>query len=358
VTVKGLVPESSISSPGASLPQATDGPPHPLLEIRNLRTQVATADGLVDVVDGIDLSIGRGEVLALVGESGSGKTMTALSIMRLLPPQAQISSGAILLDGLDLLALSESQMNGIRGARIGLLFQQPIAALDPTSRIGTQVAEAPRLHRGQNRHQAWERAVSLLTDVGIPEPRQRARSYVNQMSGGMAQRVMIAAALSGEPALLIADEPTTSVDVTVQAQILRLLATKRAEINLAMLLITHDLCIVAAVADRVAVMYSGCIVEVATVEQIFQAPQHPYTQALIQSSLLLPDEHGRLFAIPGVMSTRPPASAGCRFCSRCAVADTLSIRVQCEAEEPPLVALPDKEHASRCWGTKAALQER
>jgi peptide/nickel transport system ATP-binding protein len=319
----------------------------PLLEIRNLHTQIVSHGRLVDAVDGVDLSIGRGEILALVGESGSGKTMTALSVMRLLPPQARIAEGFILFDGVDLMALRESQMNRVRGAKVGLLFQQPRAALDPTSKIGSQVAETMIVHRNTRRRHAWKASVDLLADVGIAEPRRRARSYAHQMSGGMAQRVMIAAALSGKPDLLIADEPTTSLDVTVQAQILKLLVSMRAERGLSILVITHDLGIVSAVADRVAVMYAGRIVEEAPVDQIFAAPQHPYTRALLQASLLAADQHGRLYTIPGNCAERA-AARGCRFCDRCSLADELDIRGRCTAEEPELLPTADK-HSTRCW---------
>jgi peptide/nickel transport system ATP-binding protein len=349
----GVVHSGRESIPIAPLPGALTATPasgEPLLEIRGLRTEIATQRGIVRAIDGVDLTVRRGEVLALVGESGSGKTMTALSIMRLLPPQAVCTSGSITLHGIDLLALSEAEMNHIRGGRVALLFQQPRAALDPTSKVGSQVAEGARLHCGAARREAWNRGIGLLADVGIAEPKRRADAYAYQLSGGMAQRVMIAAGLSGEPELLIADEPTTSLDVTVQAQILELLATKREETGLAMLLITHDLSIVASVADRVAVMYAGRIVEEAPIKDIFSAPQHPYTQALIQASLLERGEDGRLFTIPGGPDVQSDSSCGCRFCSRCSLADTLSIRSKCEAVEPELTACDD-EHVSRCWAS-------
>lgn len=327
----------------------------PLLDIHNLSTECASRNGVVTAVDGVDLTIRRGEILALVGESGSGKTMTALSVMRLLPPQAAITGGSVSLDGIDLLGLSESAMNGIRGARIALLFQQPRSALDPTCRIGTQVAEAMRRHYGTPRHKALDRSVELLADVGIPEPRRRAQSYAHQMSGGMAQRAMIAAALSGEPELLIADEPTTSLDVTVQAQILKLLLSKCEQRGLSILLITHDLGIVASIADRVAVMYAGRIVEQAPTAQIFARPTHPYTQALMRSSLLEPDEHGQLFTIP--VGSSPQALRGCRFCSRCSLTDKLGIRDVCVSSEPGLVSCGEN-HVARCWGavTQQSMQ--
>jgi peptide/nickel transport system ATP-binding protein len=327
--------------------------PNPLLEIRNLRTRVASRTGAVNAVDGVDLTVGRGEVVALVGESGSGKTMTALSVMRLLPRRAQIVSGSIMFGGVDLTCATESQMNRVRGGAIGLLFQQPRAALDPTCKVGSQVSEAYRLHCNGRRRTAWRRGVELLADVGIPEAAHRADGYAHQLSGGMAQRVMIASALSGEPALMIADEPTTSLDVTVQAQILRLLVTKTAEFGMSLLLITHDLGIVAGVAHRVVVMYSGRIVEEGRVEDIFAAPKHPYTRALMRASRLERDGDGRLFTIPGSFTSGSSASHGCRFCHRCSVAQELGIGERCSQEEPELVR-GDVEHAIRCWASEMA----
>jgi peptide/nickel transport system ATP-binding protein len=328
-----------------------------LLDVRGLRTRLPSRHGTVTAVDGVDLEIRRGEVLALVGESGSGKSMTALSIMRLLPPGAHSTASTLRLGDDHLLALSDNQMNAVRGARIAMLFQHPRATLDPTSPIGDQVGEALRLHRGVSRQDAWRRSVELLAKVGIPEPERRAHAYVHQISGGMAQRVMIAAALSGGPDLLIADEPTTALDVTVQAQILRLLAETRRETGLSMLLITHDLGIVAAVADRVAVMYAGQIVEEASVKAIFDAPQHPYTKALLRSSFLSPDESGRLYAIPGGPPTPGRQVVGCRFRARCHVADEAGIADHCEGAAPPLTLI-GAGHASRCWAGHAEVERR
>ncbi|HEV2172469.1 MAG TPA: ABC transporter ATP-binding protein [Nitrospira sp.] len=329
------------------LPKVASGP---LLQVRNLTTQVASHGRASNAVDHLSLSVNRGEIVALVGETGSGKTMTALSVMRLLPPQAQTLEGTIALDGVNLLHLSEREMNRVRGGRIGLLFQQPRAALDPTCTIGAQVAEALQVHRHVPRHIAWTQAIGLLADVGIAEPESRAHSFAYQMSGGMAQRAMIAAALSGEPDLLIADEPTTSLDVTVQAQILKLLVEMRDERGLAILLITHDLAIVRAVADRVAVMYSGRIVEEGPTAEIVGLPKHPYTQALIHASLLDSDFGGRLYALPtGVNGER---ATGCRFCARCSLADSLGIRDHCQKEEPQLLTCGGS-HTARCWGVNA-----
>jgi len=329
--------------------QATQHPSASLLEIRHLTTSVSSSGGRVNAVDGLSLTVNRSEIVALVGETGSGKTMTALSIMRLLPPEAE-ARGAVILDGVDLLRLPEQYMNQVRGARIGLLFQQPRAALDPTCTIGAQVAEALMVHRHVGRQAAWDRAVGLLSDVGISEPRSRARSFAHQMSGGMAQRAMIAAALSGEPELLIADEPTTSLDVTVQAQILNLLLAMRSQRGLAILLITHDLAIVRAVADRIAVMYSGRIVEQGSTQELMSHPRHPYTQALIQAALLESDVGGRLYTLP--MNVKADRTLGCRFCPRCSLADRLGIRDHCQQEEPQLEDC-GTDHAARCWAISA-----
>ena len=246
----------------------------PLLEIRDLRVDFPeVGDG--PAIDGMDLTINRGEIVALVGESGSGKSLTALTMMGLLPPGAQVSGGTALLEGEDVLGMSPKRLNALRGSKIAMLFQQPKVMLDPTARVGSQVAESLRRHRKVGRREAKARVVEMLRDVGIPEPARRASSFAYQLSGGMAQRVMIAAALSADPELLIADEPTTALDVTVQAQILDLLKHKRDELGLSILLITHDLGIVSTMADRVAVMYAGRIVENGTTTRHLQRPAAP-----------------------------------------------------------------------------------
>ncbi|HEX9551279.1 MAG TPA: ABC transporter ATP-binding protein [Candidatus Limnocylindrales bacterium] len=328
--------------------------PTPLIEVRNLRVQLPSRDGIVTAIDGIDFSIGRGEIVALVGESGSGKSMTALSIARLLPPTARITSGEVLLDGVDLLELPDRDMDRIRGARIAMLFQQPKASLDPTSRVGDQVGEALRFGRGASPSQAWQKSVALLEDVGIPEARRRARAYAHQLSGGMAQRVMTAAAISGGPELLIADEPTTALDVTVQAQILGLLKSMVREHGLSMLLISHDLGIVSTIADRVVVLYAGKVVEDGPTAQIIGQPTHPYTEALMRSSLLIPNDEGRLYAIPGGAPRPGEELVGCRFRARCQYADTLGIAAKCETLEPGL-HLCESGHQCRCWAVQDGL---
>jgi len=338
-------------------PEIASVPDRPLLDVRNLQVHFSGRDGVVKAIDGIDLQIRRGEVVALVGESGSGKSMTALSIARILPPAAAVMGGEVVLDGVDLLKLSDRQMNGIRGARIAMLFQQPKASLDPTSRVGEQVGEAYRFQRRASSRDSWARSIELLTDVGIPEPGRRAKAYAHQLSGGMAQRVMIAAALSGGPELLIADEPTTALDVTVQAQILRLLTTMSREKGLAMLLITHDLGIVATVADRVAVMYAGKIVEDGPTSQIIHEARHPYTEALLRSSMLVPEADGRLYAIPGGTPKPGQQLTGCRFRDRCAYADKFGIAEHCESAEPGLADCGSDHHHARCWAVEEGLLE-
>ena len=327
----------------------------PLLQVRDLRVEIDSRDGVVHAVDGIDFEVGRGEIVALVGESGSGKSMTALSIVRLLPPAARITSGEILLDGVNVLGLPDHEMDRVRGARISMLFQQPKATLDPTSRVGDQVGEALRFHKHVSARAAWQKSVDLLADVGIAEPTRRVRAYAHQLSGGMAQRVMTAAAISGEPELLIADEPTTALDVTVQAQILDLLKAMVRERGLSMILITHDLGIVSTVADRVVVMYAGEVVEDGATRRIIESPTHPYTEALMRASLLIPDDDGRLYAIPGGTPRPGEQITGCRFRARCSYADSLGIASHCESEEPGLHDCESGHHHARCWAVEQGL---
>ncbi|WP_220454094.1 ABC transporter ATP-binding protein [Nocardioides immobilis] len=318
----------------------------PLLEIKGLRVDFPeVGDG--PAIDGMDLTVRRGEIVALVGESGSGKSLTALTMMGLLPPGAQVTDGTALLDGEDVLSMSPKRLNKVRGSKVAMLFQQPKVMLDPTARVGGQVAEALRRHRGVGRREAKARVVQMLRDVGIPEPSRRASAFSYQLSGGMAQRVMIAAALSADPELVIADEPTTALDVTVQAQILDLLRRKRDELGLSILLITHDLGIVSTMADRVAVMYAGRIVEDGTTADIFSSPQHPYTEALIKASLLEADR-GKLFSIPGSIAHARAMERGCRFLPRCPKAAELGISDMCSGAEPTLHTCGEHEHHSRC----------
>ncbi|MCK6525996.1 ABC transporter ATP-binding protein [Myxococcota bacterium] len=294
----------------------------PLLEVRGLRTEFRTRTGAVAVVDGISLQVDAGETVGLVGESGSGKSVTALSIMRLLPePPARIAGGRVLLRGRDLLPLPKREMRRVRGRRIGMVFQEPMTAIDPVMRAGDQVAEGMRAHLRLSAAEARERAVDLLRQVGIPSPEERARAFPHQLSGGMKQRVMIAIALACDPELLIADEPTTALDVTIQAQILNLLRDMQAARGLGVLLVTHDLGVVAETCDRVVVLYAGRVMEEGPVDAVFRRPAHPYTVGLFRSLPRPGDLRRRLVPIPGVV---PPPSlweAGCRFRARCPLAD-------------------------------------
>ncbi len=293
----------------------------PLLEVRDLQTHFFTREGVVRAVDGVSFSVDRGRTLGIVGESGCGKSVTALSIMGLIPkPPARIVGGAVLFEGRDLTTLAERQLSDIRGAEIAMVFQDPMTSLNPTLTIGTQLIETIRRHTDASRQEARRIAVELLEEVQLPKAEQRLKDYPHRLSGGMRQRVMIALAVSCNPQLLIADEPTTALDVTVQAQVLDLLDELRRTHDMAMIFITHDMGVIAEVADDVAVMYAGQIVEQAPVGALFERPEHPYTEALLGALPQLEDaasRHGRLTAIPG----RPPAlvdpPVGCRFAARC-----------------------------------------
>ena len=305
----------------------------PLLTIENLRTVFDTEDGVVQSVRGIDLHIDEGETLALVGESGCGKSVTALSVMRLLPmPPGRFESGRVLFRGKDLLSLAESEMQNIRGKDIGMVFQEPMTSLNPIFTIGDQIGEAIALHQNKSTAESRDLSVEILRKVAIPE--QRIDHYPHELSGGMKQRVMIAMAISCNPSLLIADEPTTALDVTIQAQILDLLNSLRKETRMAILLITHNLGIVAEIADRVAVMYAGQIVETAPVEALFAAPAHPYTRGLLNS--LPSEEPGRaLEPIPGVVPNPSYLPKGCAFHPRCR-----EVMPRCRTDIPTLNPLP------------------
>jgi peptide/nickel transport system ATP-binding protein len=303
----------------------------PLLDVVGLQTTFATDGGLVPAVDGVHFTIARGETLGMVGESGCGKSVTALSIMRLIRPPGRIAAGKIHLEGRDILALPAREMRRIRGNEIAMIFQEPMTSLNPVMTLGAQVAEAIRLHQGLGRRAAWERAVEMLRQVEIPDPEQRAKSYPHQVSGGMRQRVMIAMAMSCTPRLLIADEPTTALDVTIQAQILELLHELRARTGMATLLITHDLGIVAEQANNVVIMYAGRIVERASVREIFDRPLHPYTVGLLASVPGIGGPRRRLDAIPGVVPDLLDLPSGCRFRDRCARAVG-----ECAVVDPPL----------------------
>jgi oligopeptide/dipeptide ABC transporter ATP-binding protein len=292
-----------------------------LLEVKNLQTHFPTRSGLVRAVDGVSFHVAEGELLGLVGESGCGKSITALSVMRLIGQPGKIVGGEILFAGENLLAASEARMREIRGDDIAMIFQDPMTSLNPVYTVGEQIAEALRLHRGLNRRQAREAAVEAMREVSIPDPARRADDYPHQLSGGMRQRVMIAMALACDPKLLIADEPTTALDVTIQAQILELIDELRRTRNLAVLLITHDLGVVAEVADRVAVMYTGRIVEESPVEELFARPKHPYTEGLLRSVPKLTEAEvkkvERLQTIEGTVPKPTNLPPGCHFAPRC-----------------------------------------
>jgi len=317
-----------------------------LLEIRNLKTCFYLREGIARAVDGIDLTIDRGETLALVGESGCGKSVTAYSILRLVPsPPGKIVDGEIFFEGENLLRLPEKKLREIRGNKISMVFQDPLTSLNPVFRIGMQIAEMLQVHRNKRKREALDYSIELLKDVGIPSPDQRIYDYPHQMSGGMRQRVMIAMALACEPQLIIADEPTTALDVTVQAQILDLLRHLKQTRDLALLLITHDLGIVAETAQNVAVMYAGRIMEYTDVATLFQSPLNPYTQGLLLS---LPRSGGkRLTPIKGVVPPILNLPLGCKFSTRCPY-----VFEKCTTEEPALINKQEagaKRHLVRCW---------
>lgn len=309
-----------------------------LLNILDLHTYFFTNEGVCRAVDGVSFSLRRGETLGLVGESGCGKSVTALSILRLVPsPPGQITSGQILFKDQDLLAIPEREMRKIRGNAISLIFQEPMTALNPVFTVGDQIAEVFRIHREMGRRESLEAAVDMMDKVRIPEPRQRSGEYPHQLSGGMRQRVMIAMALACDPDLLIADEPTTALDVTVQAQILALMEDLKQRMDAAIILITHDLGVIAEVADRVAVMYAGQIVEEAPVHQLFADPLHPYTRGLLKAIPRLDaDAQQSLHVIEGLVPSPLRYPSGCRFHPRCDVRVERSTRV-----EPDLLTLED-----------------
>jgi len=315
-----------------------------LVEVQGLCTTFHTDEGIAKAVDGVTFSIPRGRTLGLVGESGCGKSVTALSIMRIIPtPPGRIERGEILFEGRDLLTLSEAKMRRIRGNDISMIFQEPMSSLNPVFTCGDQITEVLCLHQGLNKAGALARTIEMLDKVGIPSPEQRVHEYPHQLSGGQKQRVMIAMAFACSPKLLIADEPTTALDVTIQAQIRDLLRGVQAELHMATLLITHDLGVIAEMAEHVAVMYAGKIVELADVYELFDRPKHPYTQGLFASLPKLGARVERLNVIPGVVPNPIDFPSGCKFHPRCPHASD-----RCAVEEPELRPVGPKGHVAAC----------
>lgn len=315
-----------------------------LIEIKDLTVKFFTDDGVVTAVDRVSFDIKRGETLGMVGESGCGKSVTSLAIMRLLPsPPARITSGNIIFEGENLLAKSEAEMRRIRGNRISMIFQEPMTSLNPVLTVGRQISEAITLHQKLSRKEAMERAVEMLRLVGIPNPDKRYYEYPHQMSGGMRQRVMIAMALSCNPKLLIADEPTTALDVTIQAQILDLIGRLKDQVGMSILLITHDLGVVAEMAQRIVVMYAGQVVEEAACEDLFENPLHPYTEGLLKSIPKLEGEKGRLHVIEGTVPNPLDLPPGCRFNPRCPEAAEI-----CREKSPALLEMANGRRV-RCF---------
>jgi len=319
----------------------------PVLKVSGLKTHFFTEDGVVKAVDGVDFHINQGEILGLVGESGCGKSVTSLSIMRLVGVPGRIVSGEVSFENRDLLKLSDKEIQDIRGNQISMIFQQPQSSLNPVFSIGDQLTEVFQIHTNMDKKEAWERAVELLRVVGIPDAEQKAHAYPHEMSGGQAQRVMIAMALALRPTLLIADEPTTALDVTIQAQILDLVRDLRNQMGTAVILITHDLGVVAEIADRVAVMYAGQIVEGASVANLFEQPLHPYTQGLIDSIPILAEQKDRLNVIEGTVPDLIDLPEGCRFAPRCRAREEYELTI-CTKKIPDYKPV-QSDHSVRCW---------
>lgn len=322
-----------------------------LLEVRHLVTQFQTDRGSFRVVDDISFDIAAGEVVGLVGESGSGKSITSLSIMGLIKPPGRVAEGSIRLDGEELKGLTAKAWRSVRGRRLSMIFQEPMTSLNPVIPVGEQIAETLRQHEGLKRKEAMARAVTMLGMVGIPMPETRARQYPHQMSGGMRQRVMIAMALACNPRLLIADEPTTALDVTIQAQILALIKALNAERGMGVLLVTHDLGVVNEMCERVMVMYAGRIVEEGAVRDVFERPRHPYTAALLRSIPVIGGPREKLYSIPGSVPQPHNMPKGCRFQSRCAYATARCVETPSLTEVAP-------GHLAACWhGERLAAEQ-
>ncbi len=322
----------------------------PIIEIKHLKTRFFTTDGVVKAVNDVSYSMENGEILGVVGESGCGKSVHALSIMQLIPdPPGKITNGEIIFEGKDLLKLSEKEMRKIRGRDIAMIFQDPMTSLNPVYTVGYQIVEALRLHNDMTKEEARQRAGELLALVGIPGAKERIDDYPHQFSGGMRQRAMIAMGLSCEPKLLIADEPTTALDVTIQAQIVDLVKKLQAELGMAIMWITHDLGVVAEMADRINVMYAGAIIEKGKIRNIYKKTKHPYTMGLLGSLPRLDDPPGaELTAVPGLPPDLLALPKGCAFAARCGYRTE-----KCLAEKPPLVEIDGKDHAVACWHWEA-----
>jgi len=319
----------------------------PVLQVRGLKTQFHTLDGVVHAVDGVDLSVHRGEIIGLVGESGCGKSVTAFSILRLVDKPGQVAAGQVLMDDRDLLQLSETEMSALRGSRISMIFQQPTTCLNYAHRVGAQISEVFEVHENLSKEESQKRAIALMRDVGIPEPERRAQAYPHELSGGMAQRVMIAMALACRPQVLLADEPTTALDVTIQAQILDLIRKLRAQTNTAVILITHDLGVVAEMCSRVYVMYAGRIVEEAVASDLLQHPLHPYSAGLLGAIPIFGRRRERLLTIPGKVPRLVEVPIGCRFASRCRPRLERNLEI-CSTAEPDLFETEPGRRV-RCW---------
>ena len=305
-----------------------------LLEVTDLQVQIASRRGIVRAVDGVSLEVPAGEAIGLVGESGSGKSMTLRAIMGVLPPEARVTAGQVILDGVDLTQLGNAELNKIRGPKIAMIFQEPMSALNPVMRVGAQIAEGPLVHLGVGRRKAAERALELMRRVGIPDPERRFRAYPHEFSGGMRQRVMIAIALACEPEIILCDEPTTALDVTIQDQILRLLAGLCRETGVSLVFVTHDLPVVAQICQQVAVMYGGRLVETGPVREVLSDPRHPYTLGLVRSAPDFDNVRESLVPIPGSPPSLVSPPEGCRFHPRCKFAEE-----DCLVTEPPLKLL-------------------
>jgi peptide/nickel transport system ATP-binding protein/oligopeptide transport system ATP-binding protein len=325
--------------------------PEPLLDVRDLTVTFHTDRGPVRALDGVSFTLAEDELLGVVGESGSGKSMTLKAILGVLPPEAKVTSGNVVLDGTDLTGLSHSALNKVRGRRIAMIFQEPMSALNPVMRVGNQIAEGPRVHLGMGRAQSVQRALELMRRVGIPDPERRFRAFPHEFSGGMRQRVMIAIALSCDPELILCDEPTTALDVTIQDQILRLLAQLCRESGTSLIFVTHDLPVVAQICHQVAVMYAGRIVERGTVSAVFRAPLHPYTLGLLRSAPDVDQPDQSLVPIPGSPPSLLSPPSGCRFHPRCKFAEE-----DCKVSDPPLRLL-DAGRATACLHYERCLDE-